>query len=29
MNSKLIKVLCCIESFTFSKYRIKTRDFLV
>lgn len=28
-KSKLIKVLCCIESFTFSKYRIKTRDFLV
>lgn len=27
--TKLIKVLCCIESFTFSKYRIKTRDFLV
>lgn len=29
IKSKLIKVLCCIESFTFSKYRIKTRDFLV
>ena len=28
-KSKLIKVLCCIESFTFSKYRIKTRAFLV
>ena len=28
-KSKLIKVLCCIESFTFSKYRIKHEIFSV